>query len=145
MDSCLKSKKPTLKLIERKVVKQPAVTSRGGINLLELIPCRNSAWIVQKHNPSCVAIIVPRFRSKWGMKFCKLIKKRPSFHVNLDEYGSTVWKLCNGKNTVRDIGKKLRAKFGNKIEPLYERLSAYLRTLERNRFIVMYRARESGT
>jgi len=42
--------------------------------------------------------------------------------TSLDEYGSCVFLQIDGRNTVKDIGKNLEAKYGDKAYPLYERL-----------------------
>lgn len=114
---------------------QERTASSTTYNLLELIPVRNTAWF--KTDDGKATLVVPRFRSRFGRKFCKLIKKPLGIHIKLDEFGSTVWLLCNGKNTVKTIGKVLRHKYGSEIEPVYERIGKFLRQLEDYRFIKM--------
>lgn len=55
--------------------------------------------------------------------------------LHLDDYGSAVWKLCDGKTTVREIADVLSEQFGDAVDPLYPRLAEFLRILERNEFI----------
>lgn len=61
--------------------------------------------------------------------------KRPYFKVNLDEIGSYLWENCDGHRMVRDIAQLQQQRFGDKVEPLYDRISVFLRTLERHGFI----------
>ena len=61
--------------------------------------------------------------------------KKPYYKVKLDEIGSFTWLQCDNRRTVKDIGKKMQEKFGEKVEPLYDRLTFFLAQLERNRFI----------
>lgn len=66
----------------------------------------------------------------------RLFIKRPRITtVELDEIGSTVWKLIDGKRTVYDIGIKLKEVYGDKAEPTYDRLNRYLRYLHQNGWI----------
>jgi len=52
--------------------------------------------------------------------------------ISLDEYGSFVFLQINGKNTIKDIGESLEAKYGDKAKPLYERLLLFLNHIEVN-------------
>jgi len=82
-----------------------------------------------------VVIQHPRFKSRPGKAFGKLAKASPTVRVNLDEYGSAVWRLCNGKATVEQIGEVLQEQFEGDVEPLYERLQFFLAHLESNDLI----------
>lgn len=63
--------------------------------------------------------------------------KRPSVsHIKLDKYGSFIWQQIDGKNTVNDLAISMKEKFGDKAEPLYDRLVTYIRILRNNKFIV---------
>ena len=62
--------------------------------------------------------------------------KRPNYKINLDTFGTSVWNAINGKNTVAEIGDVLRNEFGEKIEPVYERLGLFIKMLEKNKLIV---------
>ena len=42
----------------------------------------------------------------------------------------------DGKKTIYQIGQAVHEEFGEKAEPLYERLSKYITTLHENRFVV---------
>lgn len=65
----------------------------------------------------------------------KLIKKPKISYIHLDENGSFIWPLIDGKRDVFEIGKLVEEHFGEKANPLYERLSQYIRTLEKYGFI----------
>ncbi|MEE9390229.1 MAG: PqqD family protein [Candidatus Aminicenantaceae bacterium] len=62
--------------------------------------------------------------------------KNPKYKINLDDFGSFLWELCDGTTTVQELSECMKDKFGDKIEPLYDRLALFLQSLERNRFIV---------
>ena len=65
----------------------------------------------------------------------KLLKKPKISHIHLDEMGSFVWPLVDGKRTIIQIGDYVKEHFGEKAEPLYERLVQYFKILEDNGFI----------
>ena len=55
-------------------------------------------------------------------------------HVHLEEHGTAVWELIDGKRTVREIIEELAGHFQN--EAGYEsRVSAYLCQLQKDGFI----------
>ncbi len=65
----------------------------------------------------------------------KLIKKPKISYIHLDEMGSFIWPLIDGERDIIAIGKEVEAHFGDKANPLYERLSQYIKILESNGFV----------
>ena len=65
----------------------------------------------------------------------KLIKKPKISYIHLDEMGSFIWPLMDGEKNIFEIGKLVEEHFGEKANPLYERLSQYFKTLEKYNFI----------
>jgi hypothetical protein len=43
-----------------------------------------------------------------------------------------VFLQIDGKNTIKDIGKNIEAKYGDKIQPIYERLLLFLNHMDVN-------------
>lgn len=69
-------------------------------------------------------------------KFMRWLVKKPRItDVELDEISSWVWLQIDGRNTVYSIGQLLMNKYGDKCEPLYERLTLFLRNLSRRGYI----------
>lgn len=65
--------------------------------------------------------------------FRKLKFKIPTHKkIELDQYSSAVFLEIDGKKTVEEVGKKLELKFGEKVNPLYERLLLFLNHIETN-------------
>lgn len=58
-----------------------------------------------------------------------LLKKPKVSHVHLDEIGSGVWILIDGKATVADIAGPFEERFGERVHPTYERLGQYFSIL----------------
>ncbi len=76
---------------------------------LQLKPVRKEfIWFEEEGK---VRIVVPKFKSKIGKRFCRMLGRDPEFTVNLDEKGSLVWKMCDGKHTVEEILKEMEQAF----------------------------------
>ncbi len=59
--------------------------------------------------------------------FRRLKFKIPMYkEITLDEYSSEVFMQIDGSKTVKEIGENLEVKFGEKVQPLYERLLVFL-------------------
>lgn len=103
------------------------------INLLDLVPVKNIHW--EKTEEGLVVLLKPKFQHPFLRKHLLPRLKRPHFKVKLDAVGSFVWEQCDGKQTVQEVAQNLKKKFGEEVEPLYERIAMFLQTLEKNRFI----------
>ena len=58
--------------------------------------------------------------------FRKLKVKIPMYkRITFDEYSSEVFNQIDGNKTVKEIGEKLKEKYGDNVEPLYERLLVF--------------------
>lgn len=104
-------------------------------NLLKMKPTRIRKWRAKPEDPDLVTISMPRFNTNFGRKLGNFFNISPTYNINLEKYGSAVWRLCNGKVTVEELGEVLSEQYGDEVEPLYERLSQYLTFLERNKLI----------
>lgn len=65
----------------------------------------------------------------------KLFKRPRVSYVHLDEMGSFVWPHLDGEKDILAIGKLVEEQFGEKANPLYERLVKYFQILESYKFI----------
>lgn len=65
----------------------------------------------------------------------KLLKKPKTSFIHLDEMGSFIWPLIDGETDIISLGEKVKEHFGDKAEPLYERLSKYIKILESYGFV----------
>lgn len=69
----------------------------------------------------------------------KVLKKPKISQIYLDEMGNFVWPLIDGTRTVYEIAELVKEEFGDKAEPLYERLVQYIQNLERYGFVEILR------
>lgn len=96
-------------------------------NLLDLIPIQAKAWGEQSNG--AVFLKRPRFKSPWLNKIMVRLGISPYVHIHLDEFGSFVWNHCNGTRPVSEIADKLHKQFGESVNPVYERLGAFIKLL----------------
>ncbi|MEE0955224.1 MAG: PqqD family protein [Eubacterium sp.] len=67
--------------------------------------------------------------------FQKLFKKPRISYIHLDETGSFIWQLIDGTRTIGEIAEEVHDHFGEKAEPLYERLLKFFEIVESYNFI----------
>ena len=69
-------------------------------------------------------------------KIAQLFFKKPKIsYIHLDEMGSFVWPLIDGEKTILEIGDFVKEHFGEKAEPIYERLAQHFRVLNSYGFV----------
>jgi hypothetical protein len=101
-------------------------------NYLDLHPLKlHSEEIID----NIVTVIIPKFKNKFIVKHIVPKLKSPDIKLKLDEIGSTSWLLLDGTKDVRTISKLLLEKFGEKIEPVNQRLTKFLTNLYEQRLI----------
>jgi hypothetical protein len=108
--------------------------SKINANYLEKIPVKNPkiGWNADENGIITLEIentgVVNRI-------FQKLLKKPKITYIHLDENGSFVWNLIDGETTIMAMGEPVKEHFGDKAEPLYERLAQFVRILDSYGFI----------
>jgi hypothetical protein len=102
-------------------------------NLLDLKPARRLEW--EEVDDDRVALLVPRFTHPFWVKHLLPRLKSPHIRVKLDPIGSHLWRQCDGERTVEQIGALMQEKFGEKIEPLYERLGRFIARLAHEKWL----------
>ena len=102
-------------------------------NFLEKKPVRaNIQWDTDENGN-----ITLHVENKGAMnKIAQVLFKKPKIsYIHLDEMGNFIWPLLDGEKDITEIGKEVKDHFGDKAEPLYERLAKYIQTLESYRFV----------
>lgn len=66
----------------------------------------------------------------------KLFKKPKVSHVHMEEIGSFLWPLLDEDKNILQLGELVKEHFGDKAEPLYERLAKYFQILDSYNFII---------
>ena len=84
-------------------------------------------------NDRGIVIIKEKQNHKIQQFFRKLKFKIPLYkNIELDEYGSFIFKNIDGEKTVKELGAILELKYGEDCHPLYERLLLFLNHIEVN-------------
>jgi hypothetical protein len=99
-----------------------------GMSWGELRPQRACAF---EEEDEQVVLLRPRFgRGRLGRWVERRLGSRP-LRLRLDEVGSFVWRRCDGARRVSVLSEELREEFGERIEPVEERLVLFLTGLLR--------------
>ena len=103
-------------------------------NYLEKIPVRPAhiAWSTDEEGIVTLDIENTGLFNRIAQK---LLRKPKVSHIHLDEMGSFVWPLLDGEKDILALGKDVEGHFGEKANPLYERLAKYFQILDSYGFI----------
>ena len=103
-------------------------------NYLERIPVIKDKFRFTENDEGLVTIEI----DNKGLfnRLLQLIAKKPKVsYIHLDENGSFIWPLIDGERDIIEIGKLVEAHFGEKANPLYERLVKFFQILENYSFV----------
>lgn len=103
-------------------------------NYLDFIPEHNDKFKWDIDEEGKVTIFVEN-KGFFNKIFQALLKKPKVSQIHLDEMGNFIWPLIDGKKTIYDISVYVKEEFGDKAEPLYNRLIQYMYNLESYEFI----------
>ena len=103
-------------------------------NYLEKIPVR-PAHIAWSANEEGIVTLDIENTGLFNRIAQKLLRKPKVSHIHLDEMGSFVWPLPDGDKNIIELGKNVEEHFGEKANPLYERLSKYFQILDSYGFV----------
>ena len=112
------------------------------INYLELTPVRNYDHVVE--DSGLISVLVPKFDIKWIDKIMSKIIKSRFFKAKLDEFGTETWLEMDGTKSVQTVSEHLQKKFGDKINPVNERLTKFLSELYKYNFITFKELNTKG-
>lgn len=104
---------------------------KASLNFLDYIPYPCVESIVEG---DCVSVRLPHhgFFSWVAQRFFHRPKESM---ITLDAMGSYVWRQMDGKRDLHALALEVHRRFGEKAEPLYERLAAFCRILCQNHMI----------
>ncbi|NLL78331.1 MAG: PqqD family protein [Clostridiales bacterium] len=104
------------------------------INYLDLIPERASGlgW---REEPNEGIVLEVENTGVFHTIAQKVFHKPRFTMVHLDEQGTFLWPLIDGKRTVTELAALQKEKFGEAVEPLYPRIVKYFQIMESYHFI----------
>jgi hypothetical protein len=80
-------------------------------------------------------VLVPKFKNKFLVSYLAPRLKSPFIKAKLDDFGSLTWIEMDGTKKVNEISQSLTNKFGDKVQPVNERLTKFLTQLYQYNFI----------
>lgn len=103
-------------------------------NFLEKKPvhANHISW----HTENSVVVLEVENKGLFNRLAQKFFKKPKISYIHLDEMGSFIWPLLDGEKTLLDIGILVEKEFGEKANPLYERLTKYISILQSYGFVI---------
>jgi len=103
--------------------------------MLNSRPARNEELTWERNDDGEVQITVKR-QENWKVRLISKIFYIPKNRkITLDEVGTEVWQLCNGRNTVAQMIEGLSDKYQLNRKEAEVSLLAYLKTMAQKRFI----------
>jgi hypothetical protein len=112
------------------------------INYLDITPYRKHKEEIDENG--LVTVLIPKFKRTFANDILSRIGKPHHVRIKLDEFGSEAWLQLNGRQNVSAISKKLVLKFGEKIQPVEERLTKFLTNLYLQGFISFNEIKAKG-
>ena len=103
-------------------------------NYLEKIPCRPFEINWKKDEEGIVTLEIEN-RGFMNRVAQMLFRKPKISFIHLDELGSFLWEIIDGEKSILDLGLLVKEKFGEKAQPLYERLAKYFMILDSYGFV----------
>jgi len=111
---------------------------QNGENLLDLIPVHSVEW-EKNGETNTITLKKLKFQNTYLRKNLLPRLKNPYFRINLDKIGSHVWLTIDGRRSVLQIADNLAKTFGSDVDPVYERVGQFIRSLEKSSFITYRR------
>jgi hypothetical protein len=109
--------------------------------VLRLYPVRNAVVRFEQREDGVYILIVPiQPRGVFGW-FSRIFKLPREHRIELDEIGSAVWAMCDGKHAVESIVQRLVQQYTLERREAELSLFAFLNTLARRGFIAYAKKR----
>jgi hypothetical protein len=110
------------------------INKKSSENYLEKIPLRNPEikWTADENGIVTLQVENKGVANKIAQK---LLKKPKTSYIHLDENGSFIWLLIDGEKDIIAIGEHVKEHFGEKANPLYERLVKFFQILDNYGFV----------
>ena len=104
-------------------------------NFLEYIPVKNreNTWTEERDGFITIRTIHKGF---FAFIAQRCFARPPMSHIHLDKYGSFLWQAIDGRKTIGQLALLIKNEYGEKAEPLYNRLVHYMKILHNNNLIL---------
>jgi hypothetical protein len=112
--------------------RRPTIDRKGALGT---VPLRNGLIEWSRDGEDQIVLRVPWRRDRLGRVLKRLVSAPDYRQVILDEVGSDVWELCDGKHSVDGIIQALAGKYKLNRREVELSLAVYLRTLAKRGYI----------
>ncbi|MDZ7316273.1 MAG: PqqD family protein [candidate division KSB1 bacterium] len=104
-------------------------------NVLEMIPSRSAAFEEQEGK---IVLLLPRQPIPLLGRFFRRFREPLPVRLHLDEYGGFIWRQIDGRTPVKEIAVALRNRYGEAVEPVYERVGLFINKLAHQQLIALH-------
>ena len=105
------------------------------VSLLDTVPVHASHVWTEVGEDGCLTLAYNRFPKPWMAKvFARWYD--PVIHVPLEQFGSEIWQLIDGKRTAEEVIRQVSLSHPDE-ENLPQRIALYLSKLHQDGFIIL--------
>lgn len=119
---------------EKSLMSKKGKKNEPQINYLDLIPAKADSMKWHRDFKERVILEVEN-KGVFHTIAQKLFGKPRYTKVHLDEFGSFIWPLIDGKRNVAELAELVKEQYGEKAEPLYPRIVKYFQIVESYGFV----------
>lgn len=103
-------------------------------NYLDYVFEKNPHFPWKEKEDGTVCVIV-EWKGFYAWIAHKVFKKPKQSEIALDNIGSFVWKQLDGNKNLFEVAQNMKAEFGDKANPVYERLIKFVEIMRDNKFV----------
>lgn len=85
----------------------------------------------------CSVLLRPRLGSTRLARWVARLGGDPHYRIRLDDVGSLVWRACDGETSMAEIAIRMREHFGDRVEPVDERLAQFVRKMLKGKMLAL--------
>ena len=108
---------------------------------LDLYPIRQYQY--EASQEGMITVLVPHSEN-WLTKRILPKPKNPAQRIQLDELGSFVWNLCDGKYSVQEICQNMEESFKGRVDSVQERTVLFVQQMYQQNFIKVFSRSTTG-
>ena len=107
-----------------------------GVDFMALVPVQACGW-QPGEKPGQVVVLQPRFQAGLLGRFLqpRLKEGKKYLRVPLEERGSFLWKLMDGRRTVGELSEAFQGEFSSEKDQVPQRVSIFLYQMVDNKLI----------
>ncbi len=98
-------------------------------------PYRRLRWL--EGSDGRVVVLRPRLGEGRLGRWVGGLFRDPYYRIRLDDFGTFVWKACDGETSLDVIAQQMQKRFGRDVEPADERLGRFVQKMLSSRLIAV--------